>query len=122
VIGAGVNVNIRPEDFPDDLKEIATSLAIIKGEPVPRLALFVEILTALEEVYFDVLLNGFEETLREWRKYAVTLGQEVSVVGINETFNGTAVDIDEDGALLIDTAEGYRRVLAGDVSIRPRKK
>lgn len=122
VIGAGVNVNIRPEDFPDDLKEIATSLAIIKGEPVPRLALFVEILTALEEVYFDVLLNGFDETLREWRKYAVTLGQEVSVVGINETFNGTAVDIDEDGALLIDTAEGYRRVLAGDVSIRPRKK
>ena len=71
VIGAGVNVNIRPEDFPDELKEIATSLAIIKGEPVPRLALFVEILTALEEVYFDVLLNGFEETLREWRKYAV---------------------------------------------------
>ena len=74
----------------------------------------------MEELYFDVEMNGFEAVLREWRKYAVTLGQEVNVIGVNETFSGTAVDIDEDGALLIDTVEGYRRVLAGDVSIRPR--
>lgn len=122
VVGAGINVNTRQEDFPDDLQEIATSLSIIKGRPVSRLKLFVEILSTMEELYFDVEMNGFSDVLREWRKYAVTLGQEVNVIGVNETFSGTAVDIDEDGALLIDTAEGYRRVLAGDVSIRPRQK
>ena len=52
----------------------------------------------------------------------MTLGQEVNVIGVKETFAGMAVDIDEDGALLIDTPEGRRRVLAGDVSIRPRRK
>ena len=122
VIGAGINVNTQPEDFPDDLRETATSLSIIKGEPVSRLKLFVEILTAMEELYLDVEMNGFASVLREWRKYAVTLGQEVNVISVNETFSGTAVDIDEDGALLIDTGAGYRRVLAGDVSIRPRQK
>ena len=81
-----------------------------------------EILTAMEELYLDVEMNGFASVLREWRKYAVTLGQEVNVISVNETFSGTAVDIDEDGALLIDTGAGYRRVLAGDVSIRPRQK
>ena len=53
--------------------------------------------------------------------YAVTLGQEVRVIGpAGEEFEGTAADIDAEGALLVDTAEGRRRVLAGDVSIRPR--
>lgn len=41
--------------------------------------------------------------------------------GGKDAFTGRAVDIDEDGALLVDTAEGRRRVLAGDVSIRPQQ-
>ena len=41
--------------------------------------------------------------------------------GGQEAFVGKAVDIDEDGALLVDTAAGRRRVLAGDVSIRPQQ-
>jgi BirA family biotin operon repressor/biotin-[acetyl-CoA-carboxylase] ligase len=66
--------------------------------------------------------KGFDDVLDEWRRYSVTLGQEVNVIGVKETFAGTATDIDADGALLIDTPEGRRRVLAGDVSIRPRRK
>ncbi|MBF1697061.1 MAG: bifunctional biotin--[acetyl-CoA-carboxylase] synthetase/biotin operon repressor, partial [Selenomonas sp.] len=38
-----------------------------------------------------------------------------------EAFEGVAADIDADGALFVDTATGRRRVLAGDVSIRPKK-
>ncbi|MBQ7516046.1 MAG: biotin--[Schwartzia sp.] len=122
VIGSGVNVNLRPSDFPPEVRDIATSLSIIKGEPLPRAKLFAAILDAMEELYFDAIENGFGAVFDEWRRYSVTLGQEVNVIGVNETFAGTAVDIDEDGALLIDTASGRRRVLAGDVSIRPRKK
>ena len=46
-------------------------------------------------------------------------GDPVRVIGVNETFTGRAVDIDADGALLVDTETGRRRVLAADVSIRP---
>ena len=121
VIGTGINVNLLPEDFPPEVKDIATSLAIIKGEKLSRVKLFAEIITAMEDLYLSAQQEGFGPVLDEWRQYTVTLGQEVNVIGINETFSGRAADIDEDGALLVDTADGRCRVLAGDVSIRPRK-
>ncbi len=122
VIGTGINVNLWPEDFPEDVRDIATSLSMLRGGSVNRVELFERVLEAMDELYLTVERDGFGAVLDEWRKYSVTLGQEVNVIGVKETFAGTAVDIDEDGALLIDTGEGRRRVLAGDVSIRPRKK
>ncbi len=121
VIGTGINVNLWPEDYPEELREIATSLAMLRGGKVDRAELFARVLEAMDELYLGIEQNGFGAVLDEWRKYSVTLGQEVNVIGVKETFVGTAVDIDEDGALLLDTSEGRRRVLAGDVSIRPRK-
>ena len=64
--------------------------------------------------------NGFDWALDQWREYSITLGQLIDVVGVQEKFAGVAEDIDEDGALLVRTDTGLRRVLAGDVSIRPR--
>ena len=122
VIGTGINVNLWPEDFPEDVRDIATSLSMLRGGNVNRVELFERVLEAMDELYLTVERDGFGAVLDEWRKYSVTLGQAVNVIGVKETFAGTAVDIDEDGALLIDTPEGRRRVLAGDVSIRPRKK
>ena len=122
VIGTGINVNLWSEDFPEDVRDIATSLAMLRGGKVDRAELFARVLEAMDELYLGIEKNGFDAVLDEWRKYSVTLGQAVNVIGVKETFAGTAADIDEDGALLIDTPEGRRRVLAGDVSIRPRKK
>mgnify|MGYP000965740687 CR=1 FL=1 len=122
VIGIGINVNIAEEDFPEELRPIATSLMQMKGEPLSRVAFLQELLRALDVLYADVQRAGFAPVLAAWKKYAVTLGQQVRVLGPGgETFEGTAADIDAEGALLIDTEEGQRRVLAGDVSIRPKK-
>ena len=122
VIGTGINVNLWPEDFPEDVRDIATSLSMLRGGRVDRLELFARVLEVMDELYVSVENDGFGTVLDEWRQYSVTLGQEVNVIGVRESFSGTAADIDEDGALLIDTPTGRRRVLAGDVSIRPRKK
>ena len=122
VIGIGINVNIAPEDFPAELRAIATSLMQMKGAPMPRVAFLQELLRALDDLYTSVQHEGFAPVLAAWREYAVTLGQEMRVIGpAGEAFEGVAADIDAEGALLVDTAEGRRRVLAGDVSIRPRR-
>ena len=121
VIGTGINVNLQPEDFPEDVRDIATSLSMLRGRNVDRIDLFVRVLEAMDDLYRSIETDGFNAILDEWRRYSVTLGQEVNVIGVKETFAGTAADIDEDGALLVDTPKGRRRVLAGDVSIRPRK-
>lgn len=121
VIGMGINVNVLAEDFPEELQAIATSLAIIKGQEISRLTLLNAILEEMEAVYEQVLQHGFVPILAEWRELSITLGQEVNVMGSGRSFSGTAVDIDQDGALLVQTQACLERVLAGDVSIRPGK-
>lgn len=122
VIGIGINVNIMPEEFPQDIRDTATSLAIMKGEKLPRVKFFQAVLRALDDLYLEVLTDGFGVVMQEWRKYSITLGQKVRVIGARdgEVFLGTAADIDAEGALLVETENGCRRVLAGDVSIRPQ--
>ncbi len=123
VLGIGINANIKAEEFPEDLRDKATSMEIMKGEPVPRVKFLQAVLRSLEKWYKTALEKGFTPVLEAWRKYSVTLGQEVRVIGIHsdEEFTGRALDIDSYGALLVETAEGVRTVMAGDVSIRPKK-
>lgn len=120
VVGIGINVNISRDEFPEELREIATSLSIMKREEIPRVAFLQAVLRAFDRLYAEVLASGFAPVFAAWRRYAVTLGKEVRVLGVRtgENFEGRAVDIDEDGALLVETESGIRRVLAGDVSIR----
>lgn len=122
VIGTGINVNLWPEDFPEEVRDVAASLAMAKGEEFSRKELFARILNAFDDLYQSVLKEGFASVLDEWCQYTITLGRVVNVIGVKETFHGSAVDIDEDGALLIETPEGIRKVLAGDVSIRPHNE
>lgn len=118
VIGIGINVNIDLQDFPSDLATTATSLAVVCGHPVSRIELLSVILAELEAVYTEVKKFGFGPVLDAWRAQSLTLGRNVNVHGIDRNFSGEAVDIDDDGALLVKTPQGIERVMAGDVSIR----
>ena len=120
VIGIGINVNIAADEFSPDIQDTATSLSILAGHTVDRRQLLAAILHEMETLYIAVQKDGFAPMFDAWRALSVTLGQDVSVLAPGETFEGRAVDIDDTGALLVDTAAGRRRVLAGDVSIRPK--
>jgi BirA family transcriptional regulator, biotin operon repressor / biotin---[acetyl-CoA-carboxylase] ligase len=52
-----------------------------------------------------------------WRERSVTLGREVVVKADGREITGTAVDLDEAGALLVRGAGGVERILAGDVTL-----
>ena len=120
VIGIGINVNIAQPEFPQELQSIATSLQAVTGKRVDRKELLSQVLMEIETCYQEAVKNGFQGILQEWKEYSITLGQAVNVIGIDRTFSGRAMDIDEDGALLVETKAGVERVLAGDVSIRPK--
>jgi len=122
VIGVGVNVNIGAAEFPPELRAAATSLALAAGASVPRLEVLAAVLEELDGLYDQALTAGFASLLDEWRANSVTLGNMVDVFAPGRRLAGRAVDIDDDGALLVATADGLEKVLAGDVSIRPQKQ
>ncbi len=120
VIGIGINVNTAADEFPQELRDVGTSLSAILGYPVSRLDLLLALLAELEALYTQVCETGFAPVLEEWRRLSATLGQAVDIFGINRSFSGIALDIDDEGALIIQTEAGLEKVLAGDVSLRAK--
>ena len=117
VLGIGVNLNAAAADFPGELEDVATSLAIERGQPVPR-ALFAAALLSTLEQWLDLhAADGFGPIREAWRARSCTLGREVRVDADGGEVAGVAEDIDEAGALLVRTGSGLLRCVAGDVRL-----
>jgi BirA family transcriptional regulator, biotin operon repressor / biotin---[acetyl-CoA-carboxylase] ligase len=122
VVGVGVNLNAQLEHFPEDLRSTATSLALVRGQKVPRAPFAASLWNRLEE-WLDLHSEmGFDAVRQRWKELSSTLGQDVWVRTDRREFRGLAQDIDLAGALLVQTEGGsVERVLAGDVErVRPR--
>lgn len=121
VVGVGINVNIARDEFPEEIRPVAAGLYEICGEKLSRVKILRAVLEELDKLYREVNENGFGEVHKLWRKYNSTLGKNIRVVSAIDSdkfFDGRAVDIDDDGALIVETPEGRQTVYAGDVSIR----
>ncbi|HIU63806.1 MAG TPA: biotin--[acetyl-CoA-carboxylase] ligase [Candidatus Avacidaminococcus intestinavium] len=119
VIGIGINIKIKTVDLPPELQDIVASLAAIAQQDIKRAELLALILQNMEELYEMVLKEGFAPVFAQWRKWSVTLGKDVKVIAPAETYEGRAVDIDEEGLLIVRRSDGNLvKVIAGDVSIR----
>jgi BirA family biotin operon repressor/biotin-[acetyl-CoA-carboxylase] ligase len=112
VVGIGLNVTTPLSQLPAG----AVSLAIACAHPISRLALLQQILRRLEQNYQCLRQGARAQILERWREHALTLGRRVKVAGHGAHLEGTAVDVDEDGALLVRTDAGIvRRLTAGDI-------
>lgn len=111
----GVGMNVHQTEFEAEIIHTASSMDLLSGKRQSRSALIAAFLTE-----FEALWSEKDDTLMEaYRALSATLGQKVRVVGMNETFVGTACGVDESGALMVQDESGaLRTVLAGDVSVR----
>jgi len=120
VIGVGVNVAQRNEDFPVELRERATSLAIV-GHTIAREDVAAEFLDALEPRWTEHTEGDPGAALAAWRERSTFWGHEVVVHTPSGEVRGIARDLAADGALLVETAPGTRvRVMAGDLELDAR--
>ncbi|WP_445148110.1 biotin--[acetyl-CoA-carboxylase] ligase [Baekduia sp. Peel2402] len=110
VLGIGVNVAVRVEDLPEELRGRAGTLGRSLGDVEPFLSSLL--------AHLDVALAaGPEEILAAWRGRDVLLGEEI---GWGEE-RGIARGIDDDGHLVVERADGTRTALhAGEVHLAPR--
>lgn len=116
ILGIGVNLNMTLEQFPDDLRYPATSLALETGKKIQRLAFTRILLRNLDRLYDLYHEQGFPAVLENWQKYFELVGREVEVDCQEYLLRGTVLGLDEDGALLLRLPDDTkRRVLSGDV-------
>jgi BirA family biotin operon repressor/biotin-[acetyl-CoA-carboxylase] ligase len=101
VLGLGINVN--QTKFPAALAARSTSIRQLTGRPHELVPLRRDVLEALERRYARWLAGGFAALRDECRQRSCTLGERVRGDG---GVQGLAVDITEDGALLVDTGGG----------------
>ena len=114
VVGVGVNADTRADQFPEALRGVATSLRMETGQPVPRVGLLVDVLAQMTAWYRQSLGN-FPAVIEAARRCSHTLGQKIRVTDGDAVVEGEAVDLDDEGALLVRTAHGVRRIFSGDV-------
>jgi BirA family biotin operon repressor/biotin-[acetyl-CoA-carboxylase] ligase len=116
VLGVGFNVGLQLQDFPEELRPVATSLLLESGERVARPVVCASLLEHLEEWLSLHETEGFGPVADRWRELSSTLGRKVRISGGGETVEGDAFDLAADGALLVREADGSLvRVVAGDV-------
>lgn len=115
VIGLGLNCNW--DEVPDELASIAVSLNRLTREPVDRVDLLIEIVRRFDK-NLELLSSdsGVEELLGAARESSATLGRKVNVELEGSVLEGTAIGIDVEGALIVESADGEsHRVVVGDV-------
>jgi BirA family transcriptional regulator, biotin operon repressor / biotin---[acetyl-CoA-carboxylase] ligase len=110
IIGVGINLGQR--EFPPDLKDNATSVAIETGHATSRESMLTALLEDFDVWRERLEVEGFAPVRDAWRRLSDTLGRKVTV----DTVTGLATDLDSDGALLIDVGGSLKRVVAGTVS------
>lgn len=118
IVGIGINCSQKAGDFPPDIQGIAASLAMVSGNTVDRGRVAAAMMNALAQMDPD-LLTEKAAVLRQYRQDCITLGQDIVLVRGSEIRYGRALDINAEGALLVEFVPGQTEaVSSGEVSVR----
>ena len=116
VTGIGLNINNPLQDFPGDLRTAPTSVLAEKETPVSRVRVLQELLMHLETRYYQLLEGNFNGILDKGKSLSTIIGKEVEYDSQNGPAIGQAVDIDDNGFLLVKDKSGkIHTVTSGEV-------
>ena len=118
IIGIGINCCQKKEDFATDIQDIAASLSLLTGKEVDR----AKVATAMMESLYAMSCTLFSDKFvmfRQYRRDCVTVGQDVSILQGDSVRHAHALNVDEEGALVVRYSDGtIEAVNSGEVSVR----
>lgn len=118
VIGIGINANMK--EFPDEIKDIASSLYIESGKQVKR-AYVIEAVGRYFEKYYEAFIKaGDLSTITdEYNAMLANAGKQVRIIGNDKEEIYTAVGINPEGGLVVKDDDGnLKEIRSGEVSVR----
>ncbi len=101
VAGMGVNVNQREDDFPDDVRGVATSLALCTGRRHDRATVLRAVVEALEPRVDQALRGGTSDLADSYRQRSLLRGRDVELLEGDRPLRGTVVDLSAREGLLL---------------------
>ena len=122
VVGIGLNLYQQREDFPEEIRTIAGSLVSETGVKISRTDYIACLAKHFEEYFVDgAFPKNKESVLEKYRKSVFFLGKRVQVHGFSDSWPAVALDIDEEGRLVVRAGDGSIHALnSGEISIRFR--
>lgn len=119
IAGVGVNVN---NILPPELTDYAISISMALGKKIPRIPVLISILEEIDKYYELLLTERHKELINDWKGMSDTINSEVEIIMDNERITGLAIDLSDDGALLVKTTDmKIHKIFYGDV-IHLRRK
>ena len=118
VLGIGINVSHRAEDFAGEVRALAASLEMVSGRTVDRAALAAALMEELDCLRREALPEP-QLWLQEYRAACLTVGREVQVLCGGSARRAVALGVDRDYGLQVRYEDGEEEtVRAGEVSVR----
>ena len=116
----GIGINVHNKDFPEEIKETASSLMIESGGQHFRRAEIIEKIMEYFEEYYEIYLEteDLSALVKEYNSLLVNMHKNVKVLDPKEPFEGKAMGITPRGELIVDTWESRKLVSSGEVSVR----
>ena len=117
VIGVGLNVNAECSDFPEEMREKATSLKIVAWKAFPRVEILARFLDSFAECYGAFLSGGFKALLPSFRQRDILAGKKVLLRQGKEEARGKVLGLDESGRLLFrrDGTPRPEKIASGEI-------
>lgn len=124
VVGIGINVNVDDLEFPEDIKDTATSLKAYTNSLINRQELTAKILNHFEELYTKFIdENDIETSINICRENSAVIGKDILVITREKSIEAHVLDIDNSGRLLVEYADKRQEhIISGEVSIRGKGK
>lgn len=115
IVGIGINYHMPEEGLPEELREIM-GFVCTDGEMVPRNTLVAAVLNELFTLYENL---GSREYIKDYKRWSNVIGKKVRFTSGNEWQDAFALDIDDDGGLIVQTEDGEEKTLrTGEITLR----
>ena len=116
ILGIGLNFTQPKNDFPEELRKIASSLFEHNNSTINRNLLCAEIANNILNMISKIENYDF---ISEYKKRSIVLNQDIIYTSKGISLFGKAIDIANDGSLIVKNSDGSTKILnSGDITIR----
>ena len=118
VVGIGINLNHTPQEFPPEIRSLATSLRLESNHIYDPLVLLKDIVCALNNKLYIDFKNKFRKVVEDYQKLMAYLDQPAEIRLNSELIKGKIKGLDASGQLIMQQGEDIRLINSGDLWVQ----